>query len=175
MANPKPRPYIQQPADPSIRYIALTKGQKVTVDADRYEWAIQWNWYAEFWKTTGTFYAARRGRGSETHSVYLHRELIKATSPHVDHWNGDSLDCRVTNLRECTESQNHMNHGLQKNNTSGHSGVSWSKKTGQWRSRITVNRKEIFLGLFDEIEDAISSRRMAEDKYFGEFRYSSRH
>ena len=40
---------------------------------------------------------------------------------------------------------------------------------GKYRARIMVNRKEIRLGHFEKIEDAIEARKLAEKKYFGEY------
>ena len=68
-----------------------------------------------------------------------------------------------------------MNRGLQKNNTSGYSGVSYHSGKQQWRARIKVGGKEIHLGWFDFKDDAIQSRLKAEDKYFGEYKDSQRH
>ena len=35
-----------------------------------------------------------------------------------------------------------------------------------------INKKEIIIGRFDNIEDAIAARKEAEEKYFGEYRYT---
>src|SRR5208282_2648566 len=107
MARPKPRPILVQPDDPSIRHIALTRGKYVIVDAGLYEWLMQWNWYAEYNHCNKTFYAARRGKAGEQHSVSMHRQILKTELPHIDHKNGNSLDNRLENLRGCTPSQNH--------------------------------------------------------------------
>lgn len=39
----------------------------------------------------------------------------------------------------------------------------------KWRAYITVNKKQISLGLFNKKEDAIKARKEGELKYFGEF------
>ena len=66
-----------------------------------------------------------------------------------------------------------MNRGLSSNNTSGVTGVSWVKSRQKWRVRINVLKKEINLGLFSNFEDAVKVRKMAEEKYFGEFSYDN--
>ena len=58
---------------------------------------------------------------------------------------------------------------LNKNNTSGVTGVTWSKKEGKWRAQIMFKRKNYYLGDFDKIEDATRVRKLAEDKIHGEF------
>lgn len=64
------------------------------------------------------------------------------------------------------------------NNTSGYKGVSFLKakpgrrKKDAWRAYIVVKQKQIFLGNYENKEDAIMARKLAEEKYFnqkGEF------
>lgn len=57
---------------------------------------------------------------------------------------------------------------LNKNNTSGFRGVSYWKDRGKYRAYIKFQRKDIFLGNFDRIEDAVEARLIAEKEYFGE-------
>ena len=107
-------------------------------------------------------------------TVYLHRMIMNAPpNIDVDHEHGSNTkhDNRKSNLRLATASQNGMNKEKQSNNTSGYVGVSWNKKSNKWRSRIHINKKEIFLGEYVDIQDAIDARRKAEEKYFGEFGY----
>ena len=87
----------------------------------------------------------------------------------VDHINGNKYDNRKNNLRVCTIAENCYNKGLLINNTSGYTGVSWSKKLNKWRARIGYRRKEYSLGCFDNLDDAIKARKQAEEKYFGEY------
>lgn len=85
----------------------------------------------------------------------------------VDHENRDRTDCRKSNLRHVTEQMNAINKGKQSNNTSGHVGVSWDKQKQRWEAHIKLNGKKKFLGYYDDIEDAVSSRLKAEIEYFG--------
>lgn len=56
-----------------------------------------------------------------------------------------------------------------KSNTSGVRGVYWSKKSSKWIAQITFQRKTIYLGSFLTLEEAAKVRKLAEEKYFGEF------
>ena len=58
---------------------------------------------------------------------------------------------------------------LNKNNTSGYRGVGYRKDRGKWRAYIKFQRKNIHLGNFDFIEDAIEVRKLAEKIYFGKY------
>jgi len=83
----------------------------------------------------------------------------------IDHINRDGFDNKLSNLREITQKQNSENRLLNKNNTSGFKGVSWSKNNNKWRARIWNNKKEIFLGFFDEKIDAVNSYIEAARKF----------
>lgn len=49
-------------------------------------------------------------------------------------------------------------------NTSGCTGVNFSRRVSKWHSRITVQGKRHHLGFYDNIEDAITARKIAEEK-----------
>ncbi len=83
----------------------------------------------------------------------------------IDHINHVRSDNRFSNLREATNEENSRNLKLFSNNRSGFSGVSWNKRHKKWYSKITINKKEKFLGSFDKKEDAIKARIEANKKY----------
>lgn len=102
----------------------------------------------------------------------LHRFIMNCPDDMmVDHINHNPLDNRKSNLRVVTNQQNSMNKGLQSNNTSGYPGVYWSKTENKWYARIKINGENICLGYYINKEDAIESKKQAEIKYFGEYRY----
>jgi hypothetical protein len=169
MASPQPRPELTQPDDPSIRLIPLTKGQVAIVDTDRYEWASQWKWHAHYGH--GAYYAVRKTRRAEP-KKYLHRQLLGEPDGEVDHINGNTLDCRMQNLRTCTRSQNNANRSPLKNNTSGYPGV--YRYGDHWEARIYLGHKIIHLGHFATKEEAIAARKAGEVRHYGEFAYSAR-
>lgn len=55
---------------------------------------------------------------------------------------------------------------LHKGNKSGHKGVMWNKHRNKWQAYIGFQGKNINLGYFDNKEDAIRARELAEEKYF---------
>lgn len=75
----------------------------------------------------------------------------------IDHINGDKLDNRIENLRECSHSENGQNSRKQKNNSSGYAGVHWHKRRQLWVASIRHQRKGIHLGYFAEKEDAYAA------------------
>jgi hypothetical protein len=86
----------------------------------------------------------------------------------IDHINRIRTDNRISNLREVSHKQNHQNRSKSSHNTSGHSGVSWYKQKSRWRAQITHNQKDIHLGLFTNLEDAIAARKAAEKLYWSD-------
>lgn len=86
-----------------------------------------------------------------------------------DHIDKNELNNLHNNFRECTHQQNDFNRGLYSNNTSGVTGVCWHKQCQKWKAAIMIDGKTIHLGVFDDKNEAIRKRLMAEIKYFGEF------
>lgn len=89
----------------------------------------------------------------------------------IDHINNKPDDNRIVNLREATHSQNLCNRGATKQNKSGHKRVIWNKKENKWQSNISFNKKQKFLGLFENIDDAIAAYKKASAEIHGEFAY----
>jgi hypothetical protein len=58
---------------------------------------------------------------------------------------------------------------IQRNNTSGVTGVYKHTKTKKWLAYIYFKKKRYHLGLFDKLEDATRIRKEAEQQLFGEF------
>ena len=126
---------------------------------------------------------ASRGIGHSGNTSYvmssnripLHRFILgePRKGETIDHINRNGLDNRLCNLRFATFSQNNMNKGVQKNNTSGYTGVEWRKNEGKWRARIKINYKSYELGYYSKLSDAVKARKEAEIKLFGEFRNKS--
>ncbi|MBO9599841.1 MAG: HNH endonuclease [Cohnella sp.] len=54
---------------------------------------------------------------------------------------------------------------LHKGNKSGHKGVKWLENRGKWLAYIGYRGKSINLGYYQNKDDAIAARRMAEEKY----------
>lgn len=55
---------------------------------------------------------------------------------------------------------------IQRNNTSGHKGVSKHSQMDKWVANISFQGERIYLGLFDDLNDAIEARKKAEKIYF---------
>lgn len=104
--------------------------------------------------------------------ILMHRLIMNCSDDmEVDHIYHNKNDNRKEFLRIVTKSQNGMNRGLQSNNTSGVTGVTWRSDKEKWNAQIIINKKKIHLGSFDNFEDAVEARKEAEERYFGEYKY----
>lgn len=76
------------------------------------------------------------------------------------------------NIRFATLNEQAQNRRILPSNKSGVTGVCWNKQKRKWVARITFNGKETYLGSYDSIEEAITSRKRAEIELgFGTVRY----
>jgi hypothetical protein len=81
----------------------------------------------------------------------------------IDHINRVRHDNRIENLRLVSRRDNSLNMTLSKNNVSGCKGVTYDKSRGLWKSIISsIEKKEIHLGRFKTVEEAIFARKEAE-------------
>jgi hypothetical protein len=55
---------------------------------------------------------------------------------------------------------------IHKANKSGHKGVMWMESRKKWKAYIGFKGKQINLGYFEDKNDAIKARQLAEEKYF---------
>lgn len=93
-----------------------------------------------------------------------------------DHIYSDrKYDNRKQNLRITEQKYNAKNRMRASNNTSGKTGVSWSKRKNKWVAYIGVNNKHVYLGSYNNIQEAIDVRLKAEEKYFGEYKVINEH
>lgn len=84
----------------------------------------------------------------------------------LDHINRVRSDNRISNLREATRAANCQNQPTRKTNKSGRTGVYYHKVSGKWAAVISVDKKQIHLGVYDTIEEAVTARRAAETAHY---------
>ena len=152
-----------------MKKIKLNKGKYAIVDDEDYAFLNQWKWCLRY--NQGLEYAIRSEyvrlgvNRYKKWKVYMHRVVNNTPDGlQTDHINHNGLDNRSSNLRTVTNQQNAFNASLNKANTSGTKGISWSEGRKKWCAYIDAG-KRIPLGRFFNIKDAISARKKAELKY----------
>ena len=100
--------------------------------------------------------------------LYMTGEFPNGQIDHINHVRNDNRWC---NLRVVNNQENHKNRPKQKNNKTGIVGVAFNKRTSKYIAYITVNKKRVSLGYFDDLEKAKETRLNANVKYG----YSSNH
>ena len=106
--------------------------------------------------------------GKMSDKVLLHRFLTNAPSDmFVDHRDGDTLNNTRTNLRMATRSQNNANRA-GKADKELPKGV-FLTDSGKYRARIMVEGKNISLGTFSTVEEAVLEYNEAAVYHYGEF------
>jgi hypothetical protein len=169
VARPKIKLGVDDIGESLMKTVPLTKNQLAIVDDEDFDRVNQWKWQAI--PNRDKWYAKRSfNKNGIRVGVRLHRFIINAPcGMDVDHINGNTLDCRKTNLRICNNSQNAQNRGKTKFNTSGYKGVSYKKKNHRWYSQIMLNKHNYHLGYFDSPEDAAIAYDKKAVELFGEF------
>lgn len=123
------------------------------------------------WLSDGNYIIARKG----DKNVRLSRVIMGVANTNdsvlVDHKNHNTYDNRKCNLRIVDTQKNAMNKRLLDSNTSGITGVRFENE--KWVAYIKVDYQKIWLGAFDNFEDAVKARKDAEEKYFGEYSYDN--
>jgi len=98
--------------------------------------------------------------------IYLHREIMWRMNGdlrfEVDHIDRDKLNCCRWNLRPVTRQQNLRNRKFK--SKSGFTGI--YQKNNKWYVRITINKKTIYVGIFNDLCQAINARKKAEEIYW---------
>lgn len=101
--------------------------------------------------------------------VVLWLHSVDTTNGIIDHIDRDKLNDEFSNLRVCSSSGNNMNKPTPVNNRSGAKGVSWNSRDCKWQVHISVNKRRVSLGYYEDLELATLIAEEARVKYHREF------
>jgi hypothetical protein len=157
-----------------VTLVPLTKGYIAVIDTSDAPAVLAHKWCAFNATPTRMTGAKIYGMTSEAMNnkkkIYLHRFILGASvGMEVDHCSGDTLDNRRSNLRIATKSQNRINTGPYRTNTTGYKGVSFRKRRNKFVASISVNRQTEHLGYFTTAVEAARAYDRAAIGAFGEF------
>lgn len=158
-----------------MKKIPLTQGRFAIVDDEDYDYLMQWKWYAS--KNWRTFYAVRHTRRNEQRPnkvILMHKEILSShKKTDTDHIDGNGLDNRRHNLRECTVSQNGANRKKQtKQSLSQYKGVSKytnGRHKKPWIVMIKHHETAIYVGVFKTESAAAVAYNQKATELFGEY------
>ena len=159
---------------PNTRWLPISNGMFTLVDEDRYEECAKHKWCVAIKNTHGkdACYVYRKKIVDGKKITEMLHDFIngKAKSGYVtDHKNQNTLDHRFDNLRECTPSQNCMNRGKQRNNTTGFKGVWYHKQNKKYCADIWVLDRKYGLGSYITKEEAARAYDFWAAYYHKEF------
>lgn len=147
-----------------MKKIPLTQGKYAIVDDSDFAELSKFKWYFR------NGYAVRTmQKGGKKKTVRMHRIIVKTPiGMDTDHINRDKLDNRRNNLRICSRAENVAN-SFRSDNTSGFRGIWFNKRLKKWQAGLNKSGKHIYVGIFKNINEAVSAYNKVAVKYFGEF------
>lgn len=152
--------------------IPLTRNFEALIDKQDFEIVRQYKWHTHE-SHKGYFYAVTNIRLScgKRAILKMHRLLLGLHDRNVkvDHKDGNGLNNKRSNIRICTQGQNVLNTSVQKNNTTGLKGVSFSKKRNVYVARLMFNGEYKLCKQFKTAEEAYKAYCEAARKFHGEF------
>lgn len=124
---------------------------------------------AHHWTMASTGYAITNRKQIPGQEALMHR-VIAAPAPDqvVDHINGNRLDNRRANLRNCTQGQNTINRRAIRAQ-SGFRGVTQDKRDKSWAACVAYDHTVLSLGAYPTPEDAAYAYDSAARQLHGEF------
>lgn len=91
----------------------------------------------------------------------------------VDHKDLNRSNERWDNLRLANRSGNIANRRVRKDSISGCKGVQWNARIEKWQVKIRSQGRQIYLGIFDNLDEASAAYASAAAKHHGEFARAS--
>lgn len=130
-------------------------------------WARAYIW--RMMVSNGLLYAVRTETIKGKTTTFLMHRVIANTpqGSKTDHWNGDTLDNRLENLRACTHAENMRNRSIPKNNTLGYKGV--VRKNDMYIAVITVDGRALYLGTYPTAVEAAEAYNRTAQEVHGDY------
>jgi hypothetical protein len=151
-----------------MKTLPLTKGRVAMVDDEDFPAVAQFRWYVS---THGYAVRTVHANGRST-KVSLHRFLMKPQGgEHIDHINGDPLDCRRANMRIATRSQNLANARKRITSTQPFKGITYdaTRRRLRWYARVNKDGRRFRSKRFETAEEAARAHDDLARQLHGDF------
>lgn len=155
-----------------MKKIRLSQNKFAIVDNEDFFTLNQWKWYASLNRHTNSFVAVRNFPRTDGRQGAFRMSRVITNAPKgmvVDHINHDTLDNRRQNLRVCTNQENSLNKRRHKITISGFKGVFPRNDKDKWIAFINYNGKRMYLGDYNNKEEAAKAYDEAAHKFHGVF------
>lgn len=141
-----------------MKLIKLTQNKVSLVDDEDYNFLMGFKWYA--YKHCNTYYARTNIQclSGKRATIYMHMLVLDRMLGYEegvsvsDHKDRNGINNQSYNLRRVSRNLN--SHNKKISGKSKYRGVSWHKRSNKWQSRIGTDGVEIYLGMFDNEQDA---------------------
>ncbi len=156
--------------------VPLTQDKEAIIDAEDAGRVLAHRWCACWDSRKSRWFIQRRKKANEVNGstnphITLPRFLMNAAkNMQVDHINGDQFNCRRSNLRICTHTENLWNRPSRAG-ASRFKGVWKKNETGKWTGSISANGSRKHLGTFATEEEAALAYDDAARALHGEFAF----
>lgn len=127
-------------------------------EEDFYEYMRDTGWWALKHPESSDYYVQGFYKGKQCCIHQLISGSYFIEDGVTDHISGNTLDNRKCNLRITDMQGNAKNRRVPRNNSSGYQGIS-ELANGKFRTYVTVDGIQKFLGTYENIEDAIEARK----------------
>lgn len=99
----------------------------------------------------------------------LYHNTVDFQNKEIDHINGNGKDNNPQNLRLANHHQNQLNRAKQKNNKLGYKNIRYHESCKKFTVQFGFKGKQIYVGAFATIEEAIKARDAKIKESAGEF------
>lgn len=154
--------------DKMICTIFFNDKTSFVIDSSDFQLVSKYTWFKGKRGYPTAHYSRKLKASSRTFT--LHRLLFGfPESGDIDHIDGNKMNNRRENMRLCSHQQNMFNQKKRCTNSTGYTGVSFSKSAKKYEAYIHHNGKKKNLGLYRTAVEAAIARDKAALEYFGEY------
>ena len=90
----------------------------------------------------------------KVHRIVAESFLGRVDNKCVNHIDGNKLNNNISNLEWISTRDNCIHRSSMSKKSSKYANITWDKNNGKWRAQVYVNKKQRYIGTFDDEEIA---------------------